>query len=42
VALLAAYIPLDLRLPNGGLAAAWRIGWMAVLIGAAAPLASPE
>lgn len=34
-ALLAAYIPLDLRLPAGLEAATWRVGWMLLLIGAA-------
>jgi signal transduction histidine kinase len=36
VALLAVYFPLDMRLPAGMRAAAWRLGWIAVLLGAAA------
>jgi signal transduction histidine kinase len=35
-ALLAAYFPLDLRLPAGLQAASWRLGWMALLLAAAA------
>lgn len=34
--LLAAYLPFDLRLPAGREAATWRIGWMVLLLGAAA------
>ena len=36
VALLTVYLPLDLYLPLGRRAATWRVGWMLVLLGAAA------
>ncbi len=36
VGILAVYIPLDLRLPEGLRAAAWRVAWMLVLLAAAA------
>jgi signal transduction histidine kinase len=36
VALLAVYLPLDLHLPEGHRAVAWRVAWMLALMGTAA------